>query len=239
MVPISVLTCLQNNVFTIALWLQFDARLKLRYLWTIILRKFFVEMPYVFKNRKEARHFFLSRRQRLCLEHPEKNEAICQVLSVWLEKSQAHCVGFYMPFRGEPDITKAITRWMHVAKGRCAALPIVDDEEKCLMHYARWDPNATMRNGAYGIIEPVENEPVSPDVVLAPCVAFNWQGYRLGNGKGYFDRYLAQNHPKQTVAVAFSELAWPNLIPTPLDIPMQWIATERGIVAVLQPEIGK
>lgn len=213
--------------------------LKARYIPAIILRKFFVEMPFVFKNRKEARLFFLERRKKLFREHPEKNEAIAQALSLWLEQRRVCCVGFYMPFRGEPDLTLTITHWLQAVAGRCAALPIVDDKEKCTMHYAKWNPQVMMRQGAYGIEEPTDNEPVYPDVVLAPCVAFTWQGYRLGNGKGYFDRYLAQNHPQHTVAVAFDELAWPELTPSPLDVPMQWIATERGVVPVVRSGQGK
>jgi 5-formyltetrahydrofolate cyclo-ligase len=45
----------------------------------------------------------------------------------------------------------------------------------------------------YGILEPLENEPVPPsylDLILIPLLAFDQRGFRVGYGKGYYDRYL-------------------------------------------------
>ena len=50
-------------------------------------------------------------------------------------------------------------------------------------------------NNDYGIEEPLQGEKISPeeiDLVFIPMLAFDEQGYRVGYGKGYYDRYLAQ-----------------------------------------------
>lgn len=50
----------------------------------------------------------------------------------------------------------------------------------------------------YGIAEPLEGEPVAPeeiDLVLVPMLAFDRKGYRLGYGKGFYDRYLSKCRP--------------------------------------------
>ena len=78
---------------------------------------------------------------------------------------------------------------------------------KGLMHYARWSPQMPMKAGAYGIAEPAVDEQLEPDVIVSPCVAVTRAGMRLGNGGGYFDRYLALRQalgrtPAATVALA-------------------------------------
>ncbi|GGD51713.1 5-formyltetrahydrofolate cyclo-ligase [Muriicola marianensis] len=47
----------------------------------------------------------------------------------------------------------------------------------------------------WGIPEPVNGDTISPDaidVVFTPLLAFDRQGYRVGYGKGYYDRFFAQ-----------------------------------------------
>ncbi|HKM17958.1 MAG: 5-formyltetrahydrofolate cyclo-ligase [Firmicutes bacterium] len=49
--------------------------------------------------------------------------------------------------------------------------------------------------GFWGIYEPVRDQGVDPgeiDLILVPGLAFNSQGYRLGYGGGYYDRFLPQ-----------------------------------------------
>ncbi len=56
----------------------------------------------------------------------------------------------------------------------------------------------TVEPGAFGIPEPVGGEVVAladHDVVLVPVVAFDADGYRVGQGKGFYDRALAPLGP--------------------------------------------
>lgn len=48
---------------------------------------------------------------------------------------------------------------------------------------------------SYGILEPLETEIAPPaliDIILIPLLAFDERGYRVGYGKGYYDRYLKE-----------------------------------------------
>lgn len=48
---------------------------------------------------------------------------------------------------------------------------------------------------SYGILEPLESEVASPaliDIIIIPLLAFDEKGYRVGYGKGYYDRYLKE-----------------------------------------------
>ena len=91
------------------------------------------------------------------------------------------------------------------------------------MHYQRWDR----------ITPTVMDECGMPDVVLVPCLGFTREGFRLGYGGGYFDRWLAAQPQVTAVGVAWSmgELTAAEFTPQPHDQPLMVVVTEEGVVA--------
>lgn len=61
--------------------------------------------------------------------------------------------------------------------------------------------------GRLGLLEPQTREPFdkTPDVTIVPGLAFTRSGQRLGQGGGYYDRYLAQHPGTHTLGVCFCE----------------------------------
>jgi len=59
------------------------------------------------------------------------------------------------------------------------------------------------------------------------------EGFRLGNGGGFFDRYMAkmaaENRRPMTVAVAYDALVTNDFCPQAHDVAFDWIATESGV----------
>ena len=54
-------------------------------------------------------------------------------------------------------------------------------------------PDSIFQTNEYNIPEPTDRETADPeelDLVLVPLLAFDLKGYRVGYGKGYYDRYL-------------------------------------------------
>lgn len=76
---------------------------------------------------------------------------------------------------------------------------------------------------------------VSPDevdIALLPGLAFDLYGNRLGHGAGYFDRllYSTRSNAKR-VGVVPTELVVDRLPAEPHDIPVEFLATEEGVIA--------
>ncbi|MBY0236833.1 MAG: hypothetical protein K2W93_17765 [Burkholderiaceae bacterium] len=71
------------------------------------------------------------------------------------------------------------------------------------MEYRRWDGQPPSVYDECGIPTSL-GAPVLPDVVLVPCVGFTREGYRLGYGGGYFDRWLAAHPGVISIGLAWS-----------------------------------
>ncbi len=109
------------------------------------------------------------------------------------------------------------------------ALPIVRNDQK--MEFVSCNPNTVLQKGPYGILEPQEGKVILPtdfDVIIVPMVAFDENLYRLGYGKGYYDRYL-KNTNALKIGVAFECQKVCDIIPNQYDVPMDIIITEKKI----------
>lgn len=67
------------------------------------------------------------------------------------------------------------------------------------------------------------------DVVITPGVVFSPQGYRIGFGGGYYDRFLATN-PLPTIALAFDNQVRDNVPRDVYDIPIDTLVTSTAVI---------
>ena len=101
----------------------------------------------------------------------------------------ARVVGLFCSLPDEPDTRQALARWC--AGGRRVVVPCVEGDE---MDFYDCDGRELVP-GAFGIVEPPRThrcDPAEIDLLVVPGVAFAPSGSRLGRGRGYYDRYLAQ-----------------------------------------------
>lgn len=85
----------------------------------------------------------------------------------------------------------------------------------------------------FGIQEPIvrETTPVSPDdidLMIVPGICFDLEGYRIGYGGGYYDRYLAKYH-NDSLSLAFSFQLFTRIPREPHDLPIKGLITELGV----------
>ena len=89
-------------------------------------------------------------------------------------------------------------------------------------------PFGQTRKGAFGIEEPVEqafNGEI--DVTVVPLLAVNGQGYRIGYGKGFYDRYLKTAKTKKVGLGYFFQIE--DFTEDEWDEPLDLFLSERGI----------
>jgi len=92
---------------------------------------------------------------------------------------------------------------------------------------------AELETTPWGLRQPVAGtprvEPHSIDLVLAPGLAFDLQGRRLGYGGGYYDRLFGQTQPWVTVGLSWEELVVDALPSEPHDRQLDWLLTPTSL----------
>lgn len=87
-----------------------------------------------------------------------------------------------------------------------------------------------LQKGCFNVLEPlndsVKNDNII-DMVIVPCVCADKQGYRIGYGKGFYDRFLPRlkNNPLKIILVP-SCLLYESISPEKSDVKCDIILTE-------------
>ncbi len=127
-------------------------------------------------------------------ERERSDEAVFQTVSALPEFQAARTVFAYFSVNGEVDTHRLIRA--AAESGKRIALPVVLGDGE--MYFAAAD-SELITGAFYGIPEPGPDagrvEPESGDMILVPALCFDRQGYRLGQGGGYYDRWL-ELHPE-------------------------------------------
>lgn len=141
----------------------------------------------------------------------------------------------YAPMKGEINLLPLA----RLARER--GIPIAfprSHTEDCTVTFHILTPDARLSAGAYGIAEPPEDAPLCvPDenaLCILPGLSFDRAGNRLGYGKGYYDRFLA-DFPGKTVGAVYSHLMLKSVPTDAHDKPVMHLATEHGITAAELP----
>ncbi|OUW73527.1 MAG: 5-formyltetrahydrofolate cyclo-ligase [Pelagibacteraceae bacterium TMED216] len=96
------------------------------------------------------------------------------------------------------------------------------------MKFYRWKKNDPLGVNNFGLLEPTSSKEYVPQLMMIPLLAFDKDFYRLGYGKGYYDRYLKKYQNIFTIGVAFSFQKYNKLPISNFDIKLNQILTEKG-----------
>jgi len=140
-------------------------------------------------------------------------------------------VSGYMPMKSELD-PRPLMRKLADAGARLA-LPVVIARGVPLVMRAYAFGEALIR-GVWDIrVPPPEAGEVEPDIVLAPLLAFDRSGNRVGYGAGYYDMTIAAlraNKPVIAVGVAFAAQEVDAVPTTPRDVRLDFVLTEKEVI---------
>lgn len=150
--------------------------------------------------------------------------------------STAERVLIYHPFRSEVDLLPLALRYPE----KLWYLPSTGPNTSMTFH--PYHPHQDLQSGEFGIQEPHrhnEEATITPldlrpvDLMVLPGLIFDRAGYRIGYGKGYFDRFLGQARLSQRHCVTVGAVPEALLVDTvprdEWDLPVEWLVTERDV----------
>lgn len=145
---------------------------------------------------------------------------------------EAKTIGIYLSFGNEWDTRLIIEEAWQAGKKTVIPKTIPDVKG---MEFYQIDNYSEVKKGHFGIQEPIIEQTTYTDkdeidLLVVPGLVFSEDGYRIGFGGGYYDRFLTDFiHP--TISLVWSGQLIDYVPTNQYDLPVQYILTEKGIIA--------
>ncbi|MCA1031741.1 5-formyltetrahydrofolate cyclo-ligase [Bacillus timonensis] len=149
-------------------------------------------------------------------------------MSLW---KKANVIGMTISTGREVDTIRLIERcWQ---EGKKVVVPKCNPKEKQMI-FREIRSFGQLEVVYYNLQEPIESETIEVpkekiDLLIVPGIAYTHSGYRLGQGGGYFDRYL-QDYKRDTISLSFTPQIVNELPLEQYDIPVKYIITNERVI---------
>ena len=170
-------------------------------------------------------------RQQEADHHPDAAEKLAGYYQLLLDRFGHGVYAAYLPIRSEISPLPLIAA-LHDA-GQLTAMPVTPPEGQPLS-FRPWAVGDALEDGPYGTRQPpVGDPPVLPNVVLAPLLAFDTAGWRLGYGGGFYDRtiadFAARGHKASVIGLAYDGQKLDKVPVGPYDMPLDAVLCPSGL----------
>ena len=148
----------------------------------------------------------------------------------WIEMKRADAILIYLSMRGEVE-TGGLLHYL-LAQNKIALAPVMSIKQRTLTPHRIIDAKEDLVLHPYGMSQPnKETCPPFPldqiDLIFVPGVAFDPQGYRIGYGAGFYDRFLPQCPQAVWLGLAYEAQIVTDTFPQTWDVPLHQILTEN------------
>ena len=155
-----------------------------------------------------------------------------RLLNMWALR-QVDTVLCYVSTDIEVDTRELINALLQM--GKRVAVPRCEDG-KAEMNFYYIDSLESLSAGSFGVDEPDPQKCVmvgktEGTVCIVPAFMFDKSGYRLGYGKGYYDRYLS-GYKGSTIGICYGDNIVDELYHGKYDRTVQLVVTEKEIITV-------
>ena len=155
------------------------------------------------------------------LKSAERDAAIAENgLAAFGEKDSFFCYLSFGTEAGTEGLACALLK-----RGKTVCVPRIEGGEMRAVPYKE-----PFERGNYGILQPKGGEDTPCAVALAPLLAFDREGFRLGYGGGYYDRWFASHPDVLRVGLAYSGQEVQFLPREETDEKLHAVVTEQGIL---------
>lgn len=149
----------------------------------------------------------------------KKETLICQLLFASKTWQNAKTIGLFRSTKNEFSTLPLFQRAF--AENKKVVVPQTFSDRRMVFHQVKAESDYQLTS--FGIEEPVEMQPVTAteiDLLIVPGVVFSSEGYRIGYGGGYYDRYLA-DFTGETISLVFREQIMEDWLPDSFDVPIK------------------
>lgn len=186
-------------------------------------------------DKKSLRKQYLEKRSNLPMNIVEEKSDIItnRLLSLDIYKNSSFIMS-YVSFRKEVRTKTLMISSLN--KGKRIGVPITVPETKELIVSELKDFHRELSLGYYNILTPKSQyiRIVSPDIVnlvIVPGAVFDKDGYRVGYGGGYYDRFLKKlNKDSIKLGLAYDLQLTDSVPKDDYDIPVDYILTESQFI---------
>ncbi len=180
----------------------------------------------------------LRRKLQKCLlemaeeQRSQKSRKACQNLVSTPQFQNASVIMMYLSLPHEVDTSEAILHaWQH---GKIVGVPKISWQQRHMipvrinsLETGFSTEVAGLRNPITGVPMPIEEI----DLVVAPALAFDRKGNRLGRGGSYYDRFFANEELKASrCGFAFAEQLVDSIPVTERDEPVDFLVTDERVI---------
>ena len=164
----------------------------------------------------------------------EMDKAICTRLCSLVSVRYADEILSFSPLKGEVEVTDF--NLYALKTGKALYLP------RCIkgtpeMHFHLVSSLDNLEKGSFSINEPSEDSPIWKNeaskkaVCIIPAMSYDKNGYRLGYGKGYYDRYLSSKNVLK-IGICYTDFLSDAIPKGRFDLAVDIIVTEKGIINI-------
>ena len=146
-------------------------------------------------TKQQLRNYYKEKRRELSVHTVEKFNDLILINFQKIDLPFINCVHTYLASLRLREVdTAMLIRYLEFKNPDLKiAVPKVDIHTGNMRHFHLSDGVELISN-SYGIQEPVDAKEIKEseiDLVLVPLLAFDQDGYRVGYGKGYYDKFLS------------------------------------------------
>ena len=179
------------------------------------------------KNILRKKYFNLRKKKYYEIDKEFFSPLLSFIKSNFIKKNLK--LALYYPTSFEINVLKLLEN--QYMNNKNILLPVIEENNR--MNFFSWKKNQVLLVNKFGILEPQKTKFKIPNLILLPILAFDRNKYRLGYGKGFYDRYLNKYLKKisniLTVGVAFSFQKHHKLPINKNDVKLDYILTENGL----------
>ena len=174
-------------------------------------------------NKQELRIKYKSIRNALPPKlRSQQSEDICDKIKNMPQYTAANVIAGYYPIRSEVDVKNVLLDVLD--RGKTLVLPICMPNGD--IEFRKIITMENLTQGTFGIMEPSDSsEAISfqtIDFMLVPGLVFDLLGYRIGYGKGYYDKALIKVRSDcMTCGIAFSQQLIQSIKIERYDVPVK------------------